>query len=58
MKVVGACSLENKTVMKDFYFEEGTSEKEISEAVDLWVEDLVHSWYVICNTDGGYKYGE
>lgn len=58
MKVVGACSLENKTVMKDFYFDEDVSEKEISEAVDLWVEGLVHSWYVICDTNGGYKYGE
>lgn len=58
MKVVGACNLDNKTIMKDFYFDEGTSENEISKVVDEWAESLFSSWYVICESNGDQRYGE
>lgn len=58
MKVVGGCSLDNRTIMKDFYFEDDVSEREIQDKIDMWAESLFHSWYVICKSDGEEKYGE
>lgn len=50
MKVVGGCSLDTKVIMKDFYFDDGTAEDVIQDVVDQWAENLLHSWYVICQT--------
>lgn len=58
MKVIAGCSLDGKTVMKEFEFEDKTSEEEISDAVDVWAESIVHNWYVICKPEGEYKYVE
>ena len=51
MKVVGGCSLDNRTIMKDFYFEDDVSEREIQDKIDMWAESLFHSWNVICKSD-------
>ena len=58
MKVVAGCSLDDRTIMKNFEFEDGTPEEKIRETVDIWAEGLFKSWYVICNPEGEDKYGE
>lgn len=59
MKVVGGCSLDNNVMMKDFEFEDDTSEEEISKAIDEWSGSLFKKWYVICKDDEeDYIYGE
>lgn len=58
MKVVAGCSLDNRTIMKEFYFEDDTPEEKIKETVDIWAENLFSSWYVICDSKGEERYGE
>lgn len=58
MKVIGGCSLDNKVIMKDFYFDEDVSEEKIRDTVDLWAESLLKSWYIICKSEEEMKYGE
>ena len=57
MKVVGACNLDNKTIMKDFYFDDDVTEDEVKKEVDDWAQSLVHTWYVICKSDEENIYG-
>lgn len=59
MKVVAGCSLDNNIMLKDFQFEEGTSEEEIKKAVDEWAYGLFSKWYIICKEEEEeYIYGE
>lgn len=46
MKVVAGCSLDNKTLMKDFYFDDDVSITVIDKAVNDWAHGLLRSWWV------------
>lgn len=56
MKVVAGCRLDTKTIMKDFYFDDGVTEEDISKKVDAWAESLFQSWFVICEPEKEDKY--
>jgi len=51
MKVMGCCSLEERIVMKEFNFEQGTSIIIIREAVKNWAMKQFDYWYVIDTED-------
>ncbi len=51
MKVVAGCSLDNNIMMKNFDFEDGTSEEEIRKTVDEWAYSLFSKWFIICKEE-------
>lgn len=51
MRVIGALSIEERTIMKDFYFDNDANEELIQKTVDEWAESKIKTWFVICKEE-------